>query len=87
MITEIEEAILYLIEQGEKHGVEMKTIIDTRNKNGNTLFGWATKYSENIALALLERDVVVNTIKNDFDTPWFEVSWKLYLFLLNLNLV
>ena len=68
MFTEIEETILYLIKEGEKYGVDMKTILDTRNKSGSTIFSLATKYSENIALALLERDVTVNTIISKFNT-------------------
>ena len=74
MFTEIEEAIMFLIDEGEKHGVDTKTVIDTRNKNGNTLFYGAAQYSEKIALALLERDVIVNTITSDFGTPFFKVS-------------
>ena len=74
MFTEIEDTIMYLIEEGEEHGVDMQTILDTRNKAGQTLFHWATQYSEKIALALLERDVIVNTIRYDFVTPSFYVS-------------
>ena len=74
MFSEIETTLLFLIEEGEKHGVEMSTILNTRDKNGVTLFHWATIYSEKISLALLERNVLVNTIKSDFLTPLFKVS-------------
>ena len=74
MFTEIETSVLFLVEEGEKHGVEMSTILNTRNKEGTTLFNWATIYSEKIALALLERNVIVNTIDSNFVTPKFKVS-------------
>ena len=74
MFTEIETTILFLIEQGEKHGVDMSTILNTRNKGGETLFYWATMYSEKIALTLLESNVIVTTITSNFNTPWFKVS-------------
>ena len=74
MFSEIETTLLFLIEEGERHGVEMSTILNTRAKNGDTLFQWATLYSEKIALALLERNVIVNTISSDFQTPSFKVS-------------
>ena len=74
MFSEIESTLLFLIEEGEKCGVEMSTILNTRDKDGQTLFLWATRYSEKIALALLERNVIVTTIKSNFDTPWFKVS-------------
>ena len=76
MFSEIEKTLLFLIEEGEKRGVEMNTILNTRNKTGRTLFHWATQYSEKIALVLLERNVIVNTIKSNFDTPWFKVRLK-----------
>ena len=74
MFSEIETTILFLIEQGEKHVFEMGTILNARSKQGVTLFQWATRYSEKIALALLEHKVIVNTITSDFCTPWFKVS-------------
>ena len=74
MFSEIENTLLFLIEEGERHGVEMSTILNTRNKQGSTLFSWATQFSEKIALALLERNVIVNTITSNFDTPQFKVS-------------
>ena len=74
MVSEIEETLLFLIEEGKTHGVEMSTILNMRQKNGSTLFGWATQFSEKISLALLERNVVVNTISSDFTTPEFVVS-------------
>ena len=85
MFAEIEETIMFLIEEGERHGVEMNTILNTRNQEGETLFDWATQYSEKIALALLQRSVTVNTIRGDFATPEFKVSWNLYLTLFSLN--
>ena len=74
MFSEIETTLLFLIEEAEGCGVEMSTILNTRNKNGTTLFQWASQYSEKIALALLERNVIVNTVESDFDTPYFKVS-------------
>ena len=74
MFSEIETTVRYLIEEGDKHGVDMSTILNARNKNGETLFVWATEYSEKIALALLERNVIVNTIDSTFQTPIFKVS-------------
>ena len=53
MFSEIESTILYLIEEGEKHGVEMKSILDNRSKDGGTLFRYATVVSEKTALKLL----------------------------------
>ena len=74
MFCEIEETLLFLTEESERHGVDMSTILNTRNNEGATLFNWATHYSEKIALALLERNVTVNTVTSDFGTPWFKVS-------------
>ena len=74
MFSEIETTIFFLIEEGERCGVEMSTILNTRSNDGTTLFDWATQFSEKIALALLERNIIVNTIRGDFDTPWFKVS-------------
>ena len=36
MFTEIETTILYLIVEGEKHGVEISTILNTSSKSGGT---------------------------------------------------
>ena len=74
MFSEIETTIMFLIKEGEKHGVDMSKVLNTRDKEGKTLFHMATEYSEKIALALLERNVIVNTISSDFNTPWFKVS-------------
>ena len=74
MFSDIEATVLLLIREGEKQGVEMSTILNTRNQEGETLFDWATQYSEKIALALLQRSVTVNTIRGDFATPEFKVS-------------
>ena len=74
MFSDIERTIIFLIEEGEKHGLDMNTILNTSDKHGGTLFHKATIYSEKIALALLERNVIVNTITSDFMTPRFKVS-------------
>ena len=82
IFSEIETTIMFLIEEGDKCGVEMDKILNTKDKSGKTLFSWAARYSEKIALALLERNVIVNTIESDFETPSFQVSSKLLFYFL-----
>ena len=76
MFSEIETTPLFFIGESERRGIEISTILNARCKNGQTFFKLSTEYSEKIALALLERNVIVNTIRSDFDTPWFKVSFK-----------
>ena len=78
LFEEIESTLLFLIEQGDIHGLDMVKILNWRNKSGNTLFSRAAAYSEKISLALLERDVFVNTVDCQFSGPWLKwlkVRW------------
>ena len=74
LFEEIESTLLFLIEQGDIHGLDMIKILNWRNKSGNTLFSRAVVYSEKISSALLERDVFVNTVDCQFSGPWLKWS-------------
>ena len=74
MLIEIEETILYLIQLGDQHGVDMDKVLNAVTKNGKTLFHRATFYSERVARFLLTKNVKVNSVDQFFQTVSFRVS-------------
>ena len=74
LFKEIETTLLFLIEQGDKHDVDMKKVLNWKNKTGETLLSKAVKYSEKISFALFDREVVINVINCRFKTPLFKVN-------------
>ena len=76
MATEVEKSVYYLIELGEKQGLEMKPILEKTTKSGQTLLLMATHYSSNLAMKLLNRGINAKSIDNTFRTPQFKVRTK-----------
>ena len=69
-----EESVLYLIELGDQHGVDMAEVLNETDNGGGTLFYYATLRSKQLALYLFKRGVKVNTVDKSFSTPSFRVS-------------
>ena len=70
-----EEVILYLIDLGFKHNVDMVKVLNATTNIGKTLFFGMTLYNyEKVAVLLIDNDVRVNSIDQYFQTPSFEVS-------------
>ena len=74
LMSGAEESVEYLIELGDKHGVDMKTVLDETTKCGETMFHKATWLSEKLSKHLLQRGVKTNTVNSSFMTPIFRVS-------------
>ena len=69
-----EESLIYLIELGDQHGVDMAKVLNETDNGGGTLFYYATLRSKQLALYLFKRGVKVNTVDKSFSTPSFRVS-------------
>ena len=48
MFIEAEETVLYLIQLGDQHGVDMDKVLNAVTKNGTTLFYRATLFSSGV---------------------------------------
>ena len=73
-VKDAAESVIYLIELGDQHGVDMVKLLNKTLNNGSTLFFLATGHSEQLALYLLKRGVKVNTLNSNFETPQFKVN-------------
>ena len=80
MLIEAEETILYLIQCGDQHGVDMDKVLNAVSKDGTTLFYRATVLSERVARYLLTRKVKVNSVDQLFQTVDFRVSQINFIF-------
>ena len=74
LMSGAEGSVQYLIRLGDKHGVEMKTVLNEMTNDGRSLFHEATWFSEKLSTQLLQRGVKTNTVNHLFQTPEFRVS-------------
>ena len=74
LFSEIEATVEYLIRLGDQYNLNMDKILNHKAKDGVTLFGVATYYSEKVANILIQRNVKVNTVDDMFMIPTFRVS-------------
>ena len=74
LFRKMEETIIFLIEDCEKHGLSTDSILNHQNEIGETLFYYASMYSEKVSLFLLKRNVKINTVNQMFMTPSFRVN-------------
>ena len=79
-VKDAAESVIYLIELGDQHGVDMVKLLNKTLNNGSTLFFLATGHSEQLALYLLKRGVKVDTLNSNFETPQFKVTCLLSFF-------
>ena len=77
MIREIEDSCYFLIRFAESNNLDMKTLLNARTKNGNTMFNQASRYSKLVATYLLEFGVNINSVNGNFLTPSCKVRFKL----------
>ena len=68
-----EEYFLYLLELAERNNVGMNRVINVTDKTGISIFYLATFFSEIVSNALINLNVIVNRIDNQFITPVFRV--------------
>ena len=73
MLREIEQSCFYLIDLIKCFNLDMKNILNHTAKNGNTLFFYASIFSETVTRKLLEENVQVNSVDSLFITPFFRV--------------
>ena len=74
MLRDLEESIFYLIDLAKCFNLDLKKILNHTTKSGYTLFFLASICSERITRRLLEENVQVNSVNQDFVTPFFRVS-------------
>ena len=75
-MVDIEESCLYLIDLAKKFNLDLEKILNHTTKNGQTLFHYASFYSERVTKRLLQEDVRVDTIDGLFQTASFIVRLK-----------
>ena len=76
MLSEIEESCSFLIELAKSAKLDLDKILNHTTKSGDTLFFYASVYSEKLTAHLLTQNVQVNSIDHKFLPPFFKVRLK-----------
>ena len=79
MLRSIEQSCIYLINLAKSAELDLTDIINRTAKDGDTLFFNASMFSLKVTKILLENSAKVNSVRDNFLTPFFRVSLKTYL--------
>lgn len=81
VMREITKTVWHLINLADRYQLD---ILNHLRNDGVTLFALATRYSEELAVELLNRNVQVKSVNNVFLTPSFRVSNFVIFWLISL---
>ena len=71
LVKKTETVFDYLVEEGNKRGFEMYSILEIPTSNGTTCFALASQCSKKISKYIVGRGIKVNSIKTDMLVPEF----------------
>ena len=71
LVSKTESVFEFLVEQGNKIGFNVDSILERPNSIGQTCFSIASKYSEKICDFIIGRQILVNSLSVDMTVPEF----------------
>ena len=71
LVVQTEEIFDFLIQQGNKNGFDVNSILEIPTSNGSTCFSVAVQFSHKISKYILGREIKVNCIRSSMMTPDF----------------
>ena len=75
LFNEFESLFIYMLQLAEQNDIDMDRLINYTNEGGQSLFYWASRYSNKISIELINRNVKVNRMDHKNTAPdFFRVS-------------
>ena len=74
LVPKTETVFEYLVQEGEKRGFNVKSLLEIPNSKGETCFSLASDFSQKISSLIIGRGIKVNSITTEMMVPAFEFS-------------
>ena len=72
LVTKTEKVFDYLVEEGNKDGFDVDSILEIPTSDGSTCFGYASRCSRKISDYIIDRGIKVNSINTQMMVPDFK---------------